>query len=106
MMRTTPMHKLALLLLLCTAALTAPAAHAQSADRQPPAEVTLEGATIVGDRELPIGLYISPWRSANPEAEFTRPARQLDVRPALLDPEVFARKIEYYDALDAATRQR
>ncbi len=74
------------------------------AAQQPPAEVTLEGATIVGDRELPIGLYISPWRSANPEAEFARPARQLDVRPELLDPEVFARQIEYHDALDAATR--
>lgn len=70
------------------------------------AEVTLDGTTIVGDRELPIGLYISPWRPANPESELNRPARQLDVRPALLDPEVFARQIEYYEALDAATRQR
>ncbi len=100
------MHKLPLVLLLCTAAFVSPAALAQSADTQQPAAVTLEGATIVGDRELPIGLYISPWRSANPEAEFARPARQLDVRPALLDPEVFTRKIEYFDALDAATRQR
>lgn len=74
--------------------------------QQAPAEATLKGATITGDRELPIGLYISPWRPANPEAELDRPARQLDVRPALLDPEVFARQIEYYEALDAATRQR
>lgn len=101
------MRKLPLIWLLCTATFTVPAALAQSPDsEQPAASVTLEGATIVGDRELPIGLYISPWRSANPEAEFARPARQLDVRPALLDPEVFTRQIEYYDALDAATRQR
>ncbi len=100
------MRKLPLILFLCTAAFTSPAALAQTSGDQQPAAVTLEGATIVGDRELPIGLYISPWRSANPEAEFARPARQLDVRPALLDPEVFTRQIEYFDALDAATRQR
>ncbi len=105
-MRNSQMRKLPLLFLLCTAAFGVSTAQAQPANDKQPAAVTLEGATIVGDRELPIGLYISPWRSANPEAEFTRPARQLDVRPALLDPEVFARQIEYYEALDAATRQR
>ncbi|MEN8720570.1 MAG: hypothetical protein ABF296_09950 [Oceanococcaceae bacterium] len=97
------MNRSALQWLMCTAAIGCSVlAHAQSGS--PPAEATLEGATIVGDRDLPIGLYISPWRPANPEAELSRPARQLDVRPQLLDPEVFARQIEYYDALDAATR--
>ena len=79
-----------LLLLACVAPCAALA-------QQPAAEATLQGATITGDRELPIGLYISPWRPANPEAEFDRPARQLDVRPQFLDPEVFARQIEYYE---------
>lgn len=87
--------------ILCAAAIAAP--HLAIAQE---AEATLKGANIVGDRELPIGLYISPWRSATPEAEFSRPARQRDVRPELLDPEVFTRQIEYFEALDAATRSR
>ena len=98
------MRKRSLLLLVCTA--TFGVSGSVLAQSQPQAEATLKGTNIVGDRELPIGLYISPWRSADPEAEFARPARQLDVRPELLDPEVFARQIEYYEALDAATRQR
>lgn len=89
--------------ILCAAALATPLTVGA---QQPEAEATLKGANIVGDRELPIGLYISPWRSATPEAEFSRPARQRDVRPELLDPEVFTRQIEYFEALDAATRTR
>ena len=93
------MRQSAVTLALCVASF---AAHAQQGD----ADATLQETRITGDQELPIGLYISPWRSANPEAEFDRPARQLDVQPELLDPEVFARQIEYYNALAAAMATR
>ncbi len=68
--------------------------------------VELGGTTIIGDRELPIGLYISPWRSANPEGGIDRPSRYIDVGSQPLDPEVFQRQVEYLDALDAAARHK
>lgn len=66
--------------------------------------VELQGTTIIGDRELPIGLYISPWRSSTPESELDKPSRYLDVSTEPLDPEVFERQVEYLEALDAAAR--
>ena len=77
-------------------------AQAQSADKP----VALGGTTIIGDRELPIGLYISPWRSATPGKELDKPSRYLDVGRTALDPEVFKRQVEYLDALDAAARRK
>ena len=68
--------------------------------------VEVEGTTVIGDRELPIGLYISPWRTATPGAEMDKPSRYLDVATQPLDPEVFARQVEYLDALDAAARRK
>lgn len=68
--------------------------------------VELGGTTIIGDRELPIGLYISPWRTATPGDELDRPSRYLDVGTTPLDPEVFKRQVEYLDALDAAARRK
>lgn len=77
-------------------------ASAQS-DSEP---VEMGGTTIIGDRELPIGLYISPWRSATPGEELDKPSRYLDVGTQPLDPEVFTRQVEYLDALDAAARRK
>ncbi len=68
--------------------------------------VELGGTTIIGDRELPIGLYISPWRSATAEDDIDRPSRYLDVGTQALDPDVFRRQVEYLDALDAAARRK
>lgn len=68
--------------------------------------VELEGTRIIGDRELPIGLYISPWRSADPEQGIDRPSRYLDVGTRPLDPEEFRREAEYLNALDAAAARR
>lgn len=68
--------------------------------------VELGGTTIIGDRELPIGLYISPWRSANPEEGIDRPSRYLDIGTRPLDAEEFRREAEYLNALDAAAAQR
>lgn len=57
------------------------------------------GTTIVGERESPIGLYITPWRNSAPEAELDRPARLLDEAMLPVDPDVFSRYVEYYNAL-------
>ena len=57
------------------------------------------GTTIVGERESPIGLYISPWRKAAPEENIDRPARLLNEDAYPVDPDVFERQVQYYDAL-------
>jgi hypothetical protein len=88
-------------LLCATAMLFSPLCLAQTG--QEPVE--LGGTTIIGDRELPIGLFISPWRSANPDEGIDRPSRYLDVGTQALDPDVFRRQVEYMDALDAAARR-
>lgn len=60
------------------------------------------GTTIVGERESPIGLYITPWRNAYAEQDIDRPARLLQVDMSPVDQTVFTRQVEYYDALTEA----
>lgn len=60
------------------------------------------GTTIVGERESPIGLYITPWRNAFAEQDIDRPARLLQVEMTPVDRDVFARQVEYHKALTAA----
>ena len=60
------------------------------------------GTTIVGERESPIGLYITPWRNAYAEQDIDRPARLLRVDMTPIDRDVFARQVEYHDALTKA----
>jgi hypothetical protein len=65
------------------------------------------GTTIVGERESPIGLYITPWRNAYAEQDIDRPARLLRVDMSPIDRDVFTRQVEYYEALtDAAAAKR
>lgn len=94
-----------------TAAPTPPAAPvaAPDPDEQPAIRPDLReepqsdaGTTIVGERESPIGLYITPWRNAYAEQDIDRPARLLQVDMSPLDRDVFARQVEYYDALTEA----
>lgn len=66
---------------------------------QPPKDA---GTTIVGERESPIGLYITPWRNAFSEQDIDRPPRLMEVDMAPVDRVVFVRQVEYYEALDAA----
>ncbi len=60
------------------------------------------GSNIVGERESPIGLYITPWRDAYAEQDIGRPARLLQVDMSPIDRDVFARQVEYHKALTAA----
>lgn len=64
------------------------------------------GTNIIGERESPIGLYITPWRNATAEVDIDRPARLLSVQLEPLDRRVFARQVEYYEALTAAQKAK
>lgn len=59
------------------------------------------GTTIIGDRESPLGLYITPWHNANPEEGIDRPARLLEEEPLPIDPATFRRQLDYHTALSA-----
>lgn len=64
------------------------------------------GTTIVGERESPIGLYITPWRDAYSEQDIDRPARLLQVDMSPIDREVFGRQVEYHKALTETGRNQ
>lgn len=64
------------------------------------------GTTIVGERESPIGLFITPWRNSLAEQDLDRPARLLQENLMFIDEKVFVRQIEYYEALSGALRQK
>lgn len=64
------------------------------------------GTTVVGERESPIGLYITPWRNARAEQDIDRPARLLQVDMSPVDRDVFARQVEYHRALTEASRAK
>lgn len=69
-----------------------------------PAEAS--GTVIVGDRESPIGLFITPWRESTAQADMDRPARLLEADLLPIDEPVFVRQIEYHRALSGALRSR
>ena len=64
------------------------------------------GTTIIGERESPIGLYITPWRESRPEQDLDRPARLLQEKLVPIDEVVFVRQIEYYNALSNALEEK
>lgn len=84
------------------------AALAQTASpaEEPAVKTDGDGTTVVGDRESPIGLYITPWRNAAPEAELDRPARFLEEQLLPIDADVFRRQIEYYNTITDHLRAR
>lgn len=63
-------------------------------------QMDLDGMSVMGNRELPKALFIVPWK--DPEASLApeRPVNSL-VNDALqpVDPEVFRRKLDYFDAV-------
>lgn len=64
------------------------------------------GSTIIGERESPIGLYITPWRNSYAEQDIDRPARLLQVDMSPVDRVVFGRQVAYYEALTAARAKK
>lgn len=64
------------------------------------------GTDVVGERESPIGLYITPWKDSGAEQALERPARLLTEELVPIDEDVFIRTLEYYEALSGALRDR
>lgn len=90
-------------LLTCAALCLAPATRAQDAQAEAEAPAGSRiGTTVIGERESPIGLYITPWRRSAPEPTLDRPARLLVVEPEPVDHEVYRRQVEYHDKLAEA----
>ncbi|MDD3762000.1 MAG: hypothetical protein PHP86_01740 [Nevskiales bacterium] len=85
-----------------------PAVGTQQAEPAPPPARAADasGTTIIGERESPIGLFITPWRDSLPESDMDRPARLMQEDLVPLDEEVFVRQIEYYNALDKALKAK
>ncbi len=63
-------------------------------------EMELEGMAVFGNQELPKALFIVPWKDAESALAPERPLNTL-VNEALqpVDPDVFRRKIEYFDTV-------
>jgi hypothetical protein len=57
------------------------------------------GTTIVGDRETPLGLYLTPWKNLHPDRSLDRPPQLLQEELTPIDPDVFHRRVQYYDYL-------
>jgi len=64
------------------------------------------GTDIVGERESPIGLFITPWKDSGAETELERPARLLQEELLAIDEDVFIRNLEYYEALSGALKSK
>lgn len=82
------------------------AAQAPAPSEEPALKTDSDGTTVVGDRESPIGLYITPWRNEAPEAELDRPARFLEEQLLPIDADVFRRQLEYYNTISEHLRSR
>ena len=64
------------------------------------------GTTLVGERESPIGLYLTPWKNSYAEKDIDRPARLLQEDLLPIDEDVFVRNLEYYEALSGALKSK
>ncbi len=63
-------------------------------------ELALDGATIIGNRELPKALHIVPWKPAEPGELAGRPMNSLvNEILAPVDRDVFLRELQYYEAV-------
>ena len=106
MTRSTHPSKAALVLGLALALPGLASAQIKPPDEAPAIETNQDGTTVVGDRESPIGLYITPWRNEAPEVARDRPARFLEEQLLPLDADVFRRQIEYYNTISEHLRVR
>jgi len=86
-------------MLLCIASAHAqqvPAPTKPAAKSAAPADEGVLGTTIVGDREAPIGLYLTPWKNEHPDGS-ERPAQFLKEELGPIDPPAFKRLVVYFD---------
>lgn len=96
---------LAVLPALLAVSVTAVAQERQRTDAIGDETVAMAGTTIIGNRELPKVLYIVPWKRARPGTLTVRPFSSLyDEVLMPLDPPVLRRQLNYFRAIEAATR--
>lgn len=85
------------------AALLAATAGAQSRPQAAPkpdaSAQDTTGTTIFGERESPIGLYLTPWKSEYATRGMDRPAQIVQAPMEPIDPQVFKRQNTYYDTI-------
>lgn len=91
-------HALLLLVCLGLAATPVMAQEAAPAATGPAATTELPGSDVVGNRELPVGLDIVPWRPAAAGEVKDGPTQLLDVPLTPIDPVVFRRELEIYQS--------
>jgi hypothetical protein len=93
-------HTTLLLLLLCTLATTPLSAEetGPAAEKPGSAPVELPGSAVIGNRELPVGLDIVPWRPAAAGQVKEGPTQLLDAPLRPIDPVVFRRELSIYQA--------
>lgn len=60
-------------------------------------ESVAEGTNIFGNQELPKGLTIVPWKKSEPGELGTGPTRLVDEPLEPIDPQVFERRLRYYE---------
>lgn len=75
-------------------------------ETQAPQKAPKVGTDIIGERESPIGLFITPWKDSGAETELERPARLLQEELLPIDEDVFVRNLEYYGALSGALKNK
>lgn len=56
-----------------------------------------EGTNIFGNQELPKGLTIVPWKKSAPGKLSSGPTRLVDEPLEPIDPDVFERRLKYYE---------
>lgn len=57
------------------------------------------GTTLIGDRESPLGLYLTPWKNEYAERGMDRPPQNFQESVAPVDPKVLSRQLDYYDTI-------
>jgi hypothetical protein len=101
-MRSISFGMLGLVAVLLAAPAGAQKSQTASKDAQPGDEGT--GTTIIGDRESPIGLYLTPWKNEYATRGMDRPAQIVQEQMAPIDPQVFKRQNTYYDTIQEYRR--
>ncbi len=69
--------------------------------------ITLKGASIIGNKELPKMLYIVPWKSAElPDMNAPPIESLIDEALSTVDRDSFKRKIRYYQIYSAQKKKQ
>lgn len=67
------------------------------AQAEDPGATSSEGTNIFGNQELPKGLTIVPWKKNTAGELSDTPTRLVDEPLAPIDPDVFERRLKYYE---------